>query len=289
MFRPLLLEITSGLLFLIPVALVLWTLVHERRIRETEYNDPFPDLLRRPAGESTRLEVEKLNEKITEWLFLLAFVPVSFALCVAFQPGSVFVLAFLGFFGVTIVAAIALRKLRPLLNSRSHYYLGYQGERYVAEELNQLMRDGFDVFHDVPFDNFNIDHVLLGERGVFVVETKTRRKPAQKGGPTLKVIFDGKVLHFPNCNDSKSVEQTLRNARTLSRQLSDATGMKFFVQGILTLPGWWVESSVPKAEIQVLNPKLIRRLVCDTPHTLNRESVQRAKYQLEQWCKLPAS
>ena len=54
------------------------------------------------------------------------------------------------------------------------------GERVVAEHLNQLIAEGYTVFHDVPcgFKKgkkmlFNIDHLLVGKKGIFAVETKT--------------------------------------------------------------------------------------------------------------------
>ena len=43
------------------------------------------------------------------------------------------------------------RKLLRLLNERKSYALGLDGELATAEELNQLMRDGCRVFHDIPF------------------------------------------------------------------------------------------------------------------------------------------
>ena len=54
---------------------------------------------------------------------------------------------------------------------------GFAGERAVAEELNQLIRAGCYVFHDVPMAPYgNIDHVLVTPKGIYAVETKARRK-----------------------------------------------------------------------------------------------------------------
>jgi len=38
--------------------------------------------------------------------------------------------------------------------------LGFDGERYVGEALTPLVADGFEIYHDSPFEGFNIDHVL---------------------------------------------------------------------------------------------------------------------------------
>jgi hypothetical protein len=37
---------------------------------------------------------------------------------------------------------------------------GYDAELAVGQELDKLMREGAWVFHDVPGENFNIDHVV---------------------------------------------------------------------------------------------------------------------------------
>lgn len=289
MFKTLFLEILYGLIFLVPPAALVWTVWRERKLHASQHADPFPDLLRRPAGESTRLRVEKLDTEIDEWLAPVVFIPIALALALALQPRQSSLLVIIFFLASAITAAIALRKLRPLIGERANCRLGFQGERYVAEELNLLMADGFDVFHDVPFDGFNIDHVILGERGVFAIETKAKRKPVHRGKKQWVVMFDGKALHFPSWIDVKPVEQTVRNKTSVAKRLSAATGDKIPVTGILTLPGWYSESTVSKAEITVLNPKLIRSFVCGHPPNLAPSIVQRAKYQLEQWCKLPLS
>lgn len=48
-----------------------------------------------------------------------------------------------------------------------------EGERVVGQFLERLRQHGFQVFHDVVGDGFNVDHVLIGPPGVFTVETKT--------------------------------------------------------------------------------------------------------------------
>jgi len=64
---------------------------------------------------------------------------------------------------------------------------GANAEQVVAEALQELP-DDYYVFHDLEFPGFNIDHVVLGPNGIFLVETKSqkgnitkkKRRPAQK-------------------------------------------------------------------------------------------------------------
>jgi hypothetical protein len=50
---------------------------------------------------------------------------------------------------------------------------------------------GYQVFHDVQFERRNVDHVVVGPKGVFALETKTRRKPFKEKN---RVAFDGEAV-----------------------------------------------------------------------------------------------
>ena len=287
MLISLFLQLAFGALFLLPAAALVYDFIRERKKDSARSVAPFDDLQRRPAGESTRLAVEKLDEDIDSYLAVILIVPVALATALALQPRHDLV-AIAGFFFACVLATgIAQRKLRPLRRKRRAYQLGFQGERYVAEELNLLIADGFQVFHDVPFEKFNIDHVLVGSRGVFVVETKTRRKPLRDGKKQAIVKFDGSRLLFPNYEGTDAVDQTIRNKRTLSQWLSSATGDPLRAHGILTIPGWFVETVKPSDQLQVLNPRQIRGAVLGRPIHLDASMIQRAQHQLEQKCRLP--
>jgi len=71
---------------------------------------------------------------------------------------------------------------------------GFDGERYVGEALTPLVAQGFEIYHDVPFEGFNIDHVPVGPPGIFAVETKTRRKPGEQIVAFEVTFTNGKIL-----------------------------------------------------------------------------------------------
>jgi len=249
---------------------------------------PFEELKRRPAGESNRLRIEELNEKMDPWLMWIVTIPILLAVFLTLKKPSL--TAVILFFLLSAgLCAVAYFRLRPLIRARACYQLGFRGERYVAEELNELIADGFRVFHDVPFEKYNMDHVIVGPTGVFVVETKTKRKPVLGGEKQYRVVFDGERLQFPNGSDVDALEQVRRNRKTLSHWLSSSTADHITVEGILTIPGWWVERSVrSKIDIHIVNPKEIRSLVtASTAHRLSDAEIQRASHQLQQKCKLP--
>ena len=70
-------ELGYLLLLYLPVGgLVLWFYL-KRRKQESETVAPFEELKRRPAGESNRLRVEELNEKMDPWLMQILTVALA--------------------------------------------------------------------------------------------------------------------------------------------------------------------------------------------------------------------
>jgi hypothetical protein len=163
----------------------------------------------------------------------------------------------------------------------------------------------------LPFDNFNIDHVIVGPPGVYAIETKTRRKPiGDKGKAAHKVIFDGGALHYPWGKDTHGLEQAKRNADHLASWLSSATGEKVRVEAILTLPGWWIDRTA-RGAVHVVNTKEIPKIFTgksaptvlaaaadptknhepETKNSASRrfplspEQIQRISHQIEQKCR----
>ncbi len=177
-------------------------------------------------------------------------------------------------------------KLTVLLNRRRRYRLGYEGEIAVGQELNQLMRDGYYVYHDFFVDKFNIDHIVVGSSGVFAVETKARSKPTSAGpAPDYKVKYDGKSLHFPNGTDVRSIEQAKRQAEWLSKWLQSAIGERVWVRPLLALPGWFVERTA-SGGVPVINPKNFRSIAGPVDgNILSQSMVSRIVHQLERECR----
>src|SRR5437899_9704861 len=134
------------LLMFLPVAAVIFSLLRELKKDRAASAMPFSEL-RRPAGESNRLRVQKLDESIDPWLVVLTTIPILLALVLTLQRPH-WAVVILCFLISAVIAAFAHRILSPLIRKRAAYRLGFHGERFVAEELNQLMLDGFHVFHD---------------------------------------------------------------------------------------------------------------------------------------------
>ena len=52
----------------------------------------------------------------------------------------------------------------------------------------------YRLYHDIPFENYNIDHLVISTNGVFVVETKGRSKKIRDGSKQYRVTVENDSL-----------------------------------------------------------------------------------------------
>jgi hypothetical protein len=79
-----------------------------------------------------------------------------------------------GLVGLAAAALVGWRlRFRPSEQARS-WQRGAHGERRTARLLDRLTRYGFVAFHDlaVPDSDANVDHLVIGPSGVFVIDSK---------------------------------------------------------------------------------------------------------------------
>jgi hypothetical protein len=179
----------------------------------------------------------------------------------------------------------SLYKLAALLRQRRLLRLGYDGKVTVLQQLNQLLRDGYHVYHDFPADQFNIDHIVVGNKGVFVIETEARLNPnSDRPGEEAVVEYNGRVLHFPKWTDTETIVHTKRQISWLSKWISRAIGEPVAARGILVLPGWYVRRTSADG-ISVVNPKQLSSVFKHIqPRELREDTITRIVCQLEQKC-----
>ncbi len=280
------------LLFLLVLVAMTWW---ERRTRRTRH--PFPEnykLLRMP-GEHLWKRIAKSNEDDFHLFFVAMLVPlvVCGAVLLVIQKIPQQWLPF-GLVAAIIVLGVSLwlaaRWLRLRWNRDANDYLGFFGERYVAEFLEPLKQEGWRIFHDVPCEGatgkFNLDHVVVGPNGVWVIETKTRRKgKARAGFKDYEVAFDGQKLIWPWGENEDGLQQALSNARWLEKWLANMIGESFEVGAVLTFPGWLVTER-QLGQVRVVNPKVIPKVVVGrTRSLLRQEQINLIARQLEARCR----
>jgi hypothetical protein len=263
MSAPWLFFIGYGTVFLgLLAGLALW------RKKNRKTRAPFPEnakLLRGP-GETLRRKLADLDERSTYEVLIAFVLPLIIGVILAqiathLEGTEQLVCLGVATLALLISLVLVVRRLVNGIDRWRNTWLGYCGERVVAESLEELKPQGFRIFHDVPAGDaknpFNIDHVIVGPSGVFAVETKTRRKGrARAGFAEHQIIYDGQVLAYPWGEDRHGLDQAAHQATWLQACLEQLIGQPVRVQPILTFPGWMVITRA-QGTVTVLNPKQI--------------------------------
>jgi hypothetical protein len=265
------------------------------RIWRRKERPPEKFKLLRGPGETLRRRVQKADDDLALHVWLGAFVPLFLGwgvlLLAAHLPKALVLagasVALVVFAGTLLLAGFLLFRF---FHRRRNDFLGYLGERSVAEYLDSLGGQGYRVFHDVPAEGrqkkFNLDHVTVGPTGVAVVETKTRRKKkGREGFAEHEVTSDGNRLIWPWGEEDLCVKQVQAEADWLGEWILKKTAIRVTPKPIVAIPGWYVRER-PIGVVRVTNQKLLPDVVAQwRPQPLSPEQIDLICRQLDERCR----
>lgn len=125
---------------------------------------------------------------------------------------------------------------------------GSLGEKVVADELEKIKRNGYMVIHDFQHERLgNIDHIVIGHKGVFVLETKYRTPKNEDD----RIFFDGEDVYTINSSNQKNKitdnngKSPCNQAAHASAELKEMLEIDFpkvkRVQPIVVFPFWEIK------------------------------------------------
>jgi Nuclease-related domain len=152
-----------------------------------------------------------------------------------------------GLLGLAVAAMVGWRlRFRPSEQART-WQCGAQGERHTARLLRRLARDGYVVFHDlaVPGSDANVDHLVIGPTGVFVIDSKQWTGQVGQGA-------DGLAWH-----NHYPLDRTLETVRWEAQQVSRVLGSR--AAALLCVRGAHVQGGGLHAQgVAIVPPHLLR-------------------------------
>lgn len=144
---------------------------------------------------------------------------------------------YVGLGGILSLGWVAARFFN--LHDRAHQ--GAQGEERVGAALESLRAKGWYVFHDLPLPSVgNIDHLVIGPAGVFVVETKSHRGRITAQGNQL--LRNGKPL------EKDFVKQVKAQSVALNQLLQQRLRQNYYVQPIVCFSDAFVQVAGSRVE-----------------------------------------
>lgn len=189
-------------------------------------------------------------------------------------------------YSVAIVSTIALGyigfKTLKNLSQMNKLRLGHAAELATAGELMLLQAQGYQIFHDIQAEKFNIDHLAIGPNGVFAIETKGRHKRTEDSKESHKMAFkDGKLV-FPSWTETDPIDQAARQAKWVTQWLSKASGVKITAVPVLVFPGWFINLQ-SRPLFPILNHKQLATALPRSGNTqLSQEQINAICYQVAQ-------
>lgn len=181
----------------------------------------------------------------------------------------------------TGVMLIRLRRLWPQFGNLNR---GEKGELLVAEQLEELRADGFRCFHDLVRNGFNVDHVVVGPPGVFVIETKYR-----SGSGVIECRNGSGVLVDGRPEERDPVRQAVGSAREVRELIRKDASLDVWVKPVVVFVGDWKgKDAYRNPGARVLTTNRLLQYLRDHQPELKRSEIHLIASHLERTAKAAA-
>ena len=187
----------------------------------------------------------------------------------------------------TVSLMITIWKTIKVLSRIKAMKQGRDGEKFIGQYLDNEFRDELTgnpirVFHDIPGDNFNLDHVIICEKGIYILETKTLSVPI-KGSEEL-LYRGGNDLYYKS-NENKvpgnPIGQIMGNVKWFKNLLNEQYDQRGIpcpylpIKGVLILPNRFIfNENIHLHDIWVLNHKALAKFVGKENNQLKSEIIK---------------
>jgi len=233
----------------------------------------FADSIMHEAAQRFRDELDKLSSAqsiylggalVFTMLFIAAYALRARELFVGYpdwqlylQLGFLFLaLLFAAYqLGITIVAGRQVRFQRD-----ANIAIGHQ--------LHQISSGVTRVFHDIETAAGVIDHVVVGQNGVYAINVVAKR-----GGNDNTVRLSDNALQFPNAKLQYSIVDIATRTGQLEKDFRKLLGHKVRVRSVIAVPGWDIgeQGSEQHLLVNERNVAMLRGWRDSSDHLMNED------------------
>lgn len=250
----------------------------------------FPDSIMREAAQRFRDELEQLSRTQSTYLGAGLMFVFIFAVAHTFQAHQLFagypawqlyvLLAALG-----AAAAFALYRLVRTIQSWRQVKFLRDANIAVGHSLQRIASGHGRVFHDVATSAGVVDHVIVGQSGIYAVNVVAQRS-IRKG----TVRLSEHELHFQPRGKDESIVNIAAKATRLERDFRKLLKNSVRVRSVIAVPGWHVESQASEGHL-VVNERTLPMLRGwkDEADYLMNEDVDALHNHLTATCKRSSS
>lgn len=191
--------------------------------------------------------------------------------------------------GIGVLVLTVIEMIRGM-RSNTDLRLGYLAECLVGQRLEETRAFGACVFHDIERGEgkrtFNIDHLVVAQSGIYVIETKARSKPGK--GPT-EARLQGERIIFSDGNhyEDEPIRQVKANADDMRDLLTELLRQRrnaatrftrerpMPIIPVVVYPGWYIPTQRPDGLNPILsNEKMLLATIRTRQQLLQPAEVQ---------------
>jgi hypothetical protein len=198
----------------------------------------FSDRIMHEAAQRFRDELDRLTSSqsiylsgalVFVMLFIAAYILQAEHLFVGYPSWQLYLqLAFLflvfSFAVFSLVKTVLLRHQMKFLRD-ANVAIGHQ--------LQQVCSEGTRVFHDVGTTTGIVDHVIVGQKGLYAVNVVARRS-SRKAHARLRE----NNIEYSNSKASQSIVDISAKTTRLQKEFRELLGHKVRVRSVIAVPGW---------------------------------------------------
>lgn len=226
-------------------------------VSRTVHRTPsFPDRILHEAAQRFRDEFERLSSSQSTYLssalvfvmlFIAAYILHAKELFTGYPAWQLYLQ--LGF--LTLAFGYATFRLSRTILARHHIRFVRDANVAIGHQLRELSGGYTRVFHDVKTTAGIVDHVIVGQDGLYSVNVIARR-PVNNG----EVRLDGNEIQFSNGKEPHSIVAAAATTRRLEREIRDLLGHPIRVRSVLATPGWEVTEQTSEEHL-IVNERTI--------------------------------
>ncbi|MBT8110201.1 MAG: NERD domain-containing protein [Gammaproteobacteria bacterium] len=245
----------------------------------------FADSIMQEAAQRFRDELDRLSTSqsiylgsalVFAMLFTAAYVLQARQLFVGYPDWQLYLQ--LGF--LVLAAGFALYKLSRTILARRQMKFLRDANIAIGHQLHQISSGMTQVFHDVETTAGVVDHVVIGQTGVYAVNVVAKRS---RSGDSVRL--NGNALQFSNSKAGHSIVEIAASAKRLEKEFHKLLGHDVRVRSVIALPGWEVIEQAHEHHLLVneRNIAMLKGWRDNTDHLMN-EDVEVLKREMTARC-----
>lgn len=201
----------------------------------------FSDRILHEAAQRFRDELDRLTRSQSTYLsgalvFVMLFIAAYFLQAEHLFAGYPSWQLYLQLLFLTLVAGFAVYYLSRTVIARQQVKFLQDANIAIGHQLQQVFVDGARVFHDVETTAGVVDHVIVGQKGLYAINVVARRSSNRANARLCE-----NRIEYSNSKAGHSVVDISAKTTRLQKEFRDLLGHKVRVRSVIAVPGWDIE------------------------------------------------